>query len=169
MQSTTPELPQFVLQKNEGEAFWVLGDLYTFKLTGADTAGRLAVIETVTSPQNGPPPHTHTHEDETFYVLEGRFAFMIGEQNFEAGPNTLVRAPRGIAHAYKNISALPARKLLLISPAGFENFFREVGEPARDLNAPPPHRPGVIERTMQVATKYGLRIQLPEGFNLSSE
>lgn len=165
MQSTTPELPQFVFQKNEGESFWVLGELYTFKLTATDTAGTLAVIETLTFPQNGPPPHTHTNEDETFYILEGRFSFTIGEQTLEAGPGTLVRAPRGILHAYKNISALPARKLLMISPAGFENFFREIGEPAKDSSAPPPHRPGTIPRTMQIAMKYGLRFQLPENFD----
>jgi quercetin dioxygenase-like cupin family protein len=164
----TPGLPQFVFPKNEGESFWVLGELYTFKLTSADTAGALTVIETLTFPQNGPPTHTHTNEDETFYVLEGRFSFTIGEQTLEAGPNTLVRAPRGIAHSYKNVSALPARKLLLISPAGFENFFREIGDPAKDFSAPPPHRPGVISRTMQIAIKYGLRIQLPEGFDLNA-
>jgi quercetin dioxygenase-like cupin family protein len=161
----TPDLRQLAFQKNEGESFWVMGDLYTFKLTAADTAGSLAVIETVTFPQNGPPMHTHTNEDETFYILDGRFSFTIGEQSLEAGPGTLIRAPRGTPHGYKNISALPARKLLLISPAGFESFFREIGEPAKDITSPPPHRPGVISRTMQVAIKYGLRIQLPEGFD----
>jgi quercetin dioxygenase-like cupin family protein len=163
----TPGQPQFVFQKNEGESFWVLGDLYTFKLTSADTSGTLAVIETLTFPQNGPPIHTHTNEDETFYILDGRFSFTIGDRTFEAGPGTLVRAPREIPHGYKNISALPARKLLMISPAGFENFFREIGEPAKDISAPPPHRPGTSARTMQVALKYGLRIQVPEGFDLN--
>jgi quercetin dioxygenase-like cupin family protein len=162
----TPGAPQFVFQKHEGESFWVLGDLYTFKLTSADTGGSLAVIETVTFPQNGPPMHTHTNEDETFYIIDGRFSFTLGEQTVEAGPGALIRAPRNVPHGYKNISALPARKLLMISPAGFENFFREIGEPARDLTAPPPHRPGTISRTMQVAIKYGLRIQVPEGFDL---
>jgi quercetin dioxygenase-like cupin family protein len=163
----TPGQPQFVFQKNEGESFWVLGDLYTFKLTSAETSGTLAVIETLTFPQNGPPIHTHTNEDETFYILDGRFSFTIGDRTFEAGPGTFVRAPREIPHGYKNISALPARKLLMISPAGFENFFREIGEPAKDISAPPPHRPGTIARTMQVALKYGLRIQVPEGFDLN--
>jgi quercetin dioxygenase-like cupin family protein len=163
----TQGFPQFALQKDEGESYWVLGDLYTFKLSSADTAGTLAVIETLTFPQNGPPMHTHTHEDETFYILDGRFSFVLGEQTFEASPGTLIRAPRGIPHGYKNISALPARKLLLISPAGLENFFREVGEPAKDTTAPPPHRPGAISRAMQLAQKYGLRIQLPEGLDLA--
>src|SRR5580704_15029838 len=163
--SMTPDLPQLVFQKNEGESFWVLGELYTFKLTSADTGGSVGVLETLTFPQNGPPPHTHTNEDETFYILEGRFSFTVGERTFEAGPNMLVRAPRGIPHAYRNISALPARKLIMISPAGFESFFREIGDPAKDLSSPPPHRPGVIARTMQIALKYGLRFQLPEGFD----
>jgi len=164
----TPSPREFVFQKEDGESFWVMGDLYTFKLTSADTAGNIAVIETLTFPQNGPPIHTHTHEDETFYILDGRFPFTLGEQTFDAGPGTLIRAPRNIPHGYKNISALPARKLLMISPAGFENFFREIGDPAKDTSSPPPHRPGIIARTMQIAIKYGLRIQVPEGFDLGA-
>jgi hypothetical protein len=34
--------------------------------------------------------------------------------------------PRGIAHAFWNAGDEPARLLELISPAGFENYFREL-------------------------------------------
>jgi oxalate decarboxylase/phosphoglucose isomerase-like protein (cupin superfamily) len=44
----------------------------------------------------------------------------------EAGPGDLVVKPRGLAHALWNAGDEPARLLGLISPAGFENYFREL-------------------------------------------
>ena len=160
------QILQTALLKDSGEAYWVFGELYNIKVTAAETGGRLAVVETMTFPQNGPPMHTHTHEDESFYVLDGRFQFTVGEQTFEVGPGGFVFAPRGVMHGYRNISALPARKLVMITPGGFENFFREIGEKATQRVAAPPHRPGVIERGLAAAEKYGLRIQIPDGVGL---
>jgi hypothetical protein len=40
----------------------LLGDLYTFKVTG----DALSVTELTAFPQNGPPPHIHQREDESF-------------------------------------------------------------------------------------------------------
>jgi len=157
---------QTALLKDSGEAYWVFGELYTFKVTAAETGGTLAVVETMTFPQNGPPLHTHSREDESFYVLEGRFQFTLGEQTFEVGPGGFVFAPRGIQHGYRNISALPARKLVTITPGGFENFLREVGERATQRVAAPPHRSGIIEKGIALAAKYGLKIQIPDGMGL---
>ena len=42
-----------------GEAWWVVGDTYTFKVTGDDTGGVLAFFEARVPPQGGPPPHIH--------------------------------------------------------------------------------------------------------------
>jgi oxalate decarboxylase/phosphoglucose isomerase-like protein (cupin superfamily) len=44
----------------------------------------------------------------------------------EAGPGELVFKPRGLAHTFWNAGDEPARLLELISPAGFENYFREL-------------------------------------------
>lgn len=151
------------LQREQGDAYWVFGELYTFKVTAAETGGELAVIETVTSPQNGPPLHTHSREDESFYILEGRFLFTIGDQIQEVGPGGFLFAPRGIQHGYRNISALPARKIVVVTPGGFESFLREIGERATQTIAPPPHRSGTIEKAMELSQKYGLRIQIPDG------
>jgi len=59
----------FTLQPGIGKSLWVLGDLYTFKVVGEETGGAIAVLEVQVQPQNGPPPHIHHREDETFYVL----------------------------------------------------------------------------------------------------
>lgn len=55
----------------QGSTFHILGgDVVTIKLTGQETGGAFALLETVTPPGAGPPPHVHHREDETFYVLE---------------------------------------------------------------------------------------------------
>ncbi len=74
----------------------------------------------------GAPVHTHRNEDEYSYVLEGRVGLQLGEQVLEAGRGDLVFKPRGIPHAFWNAGDEPARLLEIISPAGFENYFREL-------------------------------------------
>jgi quercetin dioxygenase-like cupin family protein len=48
----------------------VVGDTYTFLVTGSDTGGRFCLIDMHIPPGGGPPPHRHDFE-ETFRVLEG--------------------------------------------------------------------------------------------------
>jgi hypothetical protein len=50
--------------------------------------------------------------------------------------------------------------LLLNTPAGFEQFLVEAGEPAKELNLPPAEPPD-MERLMSVAAKYGIDILGP--------
>ena len=59
-------------------------------------------------------------------MLEGRFGVQLGDEVLEAGPGDLLFKPRGIAHAFWNAGEEPARLLELISPAGFEQYFREL-------------------------------------------
>jgi quercetin dioxygenase-like cupin family protein len=56
----------------------------------------IAVIESRTT--GGAPWHVHSHEDECFYVLEGRILVQSGEEVFEAGPRSFVFLPRGVPH-----------------------------------------------------------------------
>lgn len=69
-------------------------------------------------------------------MVEGRFGVQLGNDVLEAGPGDLVAKPRGVPHAFWNAGDEPARLLELISPAGFEHYFRELAPllaaPARD-------------------------------------
>ena len=68
------------------------------------------------SPNNGPPPHIHSREDESFFVLEGEIEFQVGDEKITARPGTFIQGPRGIAHSFKNNTQLPARMLVFVDP-----------------------------------------------------
>ena len=87
------------------------------------------LVETQADPQGGVPPHIHTREDETFYILEGRFAIQVGEQTVEVGPGDTVFAPRNVVHSWYCVSDTAGRFVLLISPgANFEAFAIEMAQ-----------------------------------------
>src|SRR4029453_3626077 len=107
---------------------------------GDRPGGAFSLVEHPLPPRAlGAPLHPHHNEDEYSYVLEGRFGVQLGNQVLEAGPGDLLCKPRGVAHAFWNAGDEPARLLELISPAGFENYFREMAPllaaPERDQAA----------------------------------
>lgn len=144
-----------------GEPWWVVGDTYTFKVTGEDTGGTLAFFEATVPAQGGPPPHIHSGEDEFYYLLDGSFEIQDGDRTFIAEPRSFVFLPRGHLHAFRNVSATPARMLIGITPAGFERFFFSVGQPAISGQQAPPLGPDEIARTLEAAPQYGLELRLP--------
>ncbi|AKD04267.1 quercetin 2,3-dioxygenase [Pontibacter korlensis] len=143
-----------ICHKGEGESYWVLGDLYTFKATGKQTNGAYTVVEETIQPQNGPPIHVHHREDEAFYVLEGRFSFVCGDEERLCQTGSFVYVPKGTAHTFKNIDEQPGKLLVTITPAGLEEFFYTIGTPAVDLSNPPAHDLTVMDRIMQLAEQY---------------
>jgi quercetin dioxygenase-like cupin family protein len=121
-----------------GRSVWYTGALLTFPATGAETGGRFAPVEEVfrkgvTAP---PPLHVRSREEESFDVVEGEMTFYVGDAVIPAPAGTPVVLPRGVPHGHALVSD-DARLLNLITPAGFEGFFREMGEPARELGPPP--------------------------------
>ena len=145
----------------KGNSIWVLGDLYTFKLTGEQTMGAFTVIEQVIQPESGPPPHTHRREDELFYVLEGKFSFMCANKSdvFESG--SFIYIPKNTLHTFKNIGDKQGRLLVTISPAGLEEFFYSIGTPVSESASSPGFDPGSIEKIMKLAPDYQMEIVLP--------
>ena len=99
------------------------------KVSARHSAGDFALGETAVDPNGGVPLHIHTREDETFYILEGRFTIQVGEQIIDAGPGDTVFAPRGIAHSWYCVGETPGRFILLITPgANFEAFAMEMAQ-----------------------------------------
>ena len=139
-----------VLGPTEGEQVRLLALGVRFMIDGHQTGDRFSLVEhPLPARRLGAPLHTHTHEDEYSFVLEGRVGVQLGEDVLEAGPGDLVFKPRGIPHTFWNAGDTEARLLELISPAGFEDYFREV---APLLATGGPTDPRVAE----VRERYGL-------------
>ena len=147
----------------EGRTVAVVGDVYRFLVTGAETGGAYAAWEVLVLPGGGPPPHIHRREVEGFYLLEGEITFDLGEERLVAGPGHACAAPIGVRHSFRNESERPARCAITIAPAGLEEMFFEVGVPlaAGATDAAPPTTAEEIERLMALAPKYGVEILKP--------
>jgi len=146
----------------EGRTIAVVGDVYRFLATGADTNGRYALWEAVVLPGGGPPPHVHSREEEGFYVLEGEITFTVDGERVVATAGTFANMPVGTPHSFKNESNRPARMLISVAPAGLERMFFEVGVPlAEGATTAAPPTPDEIERLLAAAPRYGIEIKLP--------
>jgi quercetin dioxygenase-like cupin family protein len=133
---------------NPGEAYWVMGDMFTYLVTGAESGGSYFTLIADVAPHDGPPPHVHHMEEEQFYVLEGELTFSVGDQTFQVSAGDFVHIPRETVHSFKN-GPTPSRLLATFSPAGIEGFFREVGEPVKDrFESPPPVTEETIARVV---------------------
>ena len=155
---TSTSIPTgYSLPAGEGERIWIVGDTMTLKATGQATDGRLLLLENLTTPGGGPPPHIHTREDEFFYVLDGEFELRIGDELHTLGPGGFAFVRRGTVHNFRNTTDHPARILVGFTPAGMEGFFRESGRPATDDGPAPPLDDDEITRTIAAAETYGVR------------
>jgi len=120
----------------DARTFWYAGNFVQVPVDSADTDGRFAVVETVARPGSEPPLHVHHREDETFIVIEGEVQVTCGGKDYRLGAGDVKFAPRGIPHTFRILTP-EARMVNVITPGGFENFFRTLGWPA-GVGAMPP-------------------------------
>jgi quercetin dioxygenase-like cupin family protein len=147
----------FHRRAGSGRSYWGPGDLYTFLVTGEESGGACFAMEALVPSGGGPPPHIHRNENETFYVLEGRCTFYLGEDTIQAGPGDFVNVPIGTRHCFRNNSAEPVRLVLTFTPSGIEKFFEECLEVAHDPTlAPPDNIAEVSARYAAAAPRYGM-------------
>jgi quercetin dioxygenase-like cupin family protein len=141
--------PLTIVRPGEGRA----GDLgpigVVFKLWGTDTDGAVSIVEHPFPVGALVPPHLHTREDEYSIVTEGEIGFRSGDREVVLGAGGYITKPRGELHTMWNAGTAPARMIEIISPAGFENFFRDL----TDLTAAGPPDPAAIAG---LADTYGL-------------
>jgi quercetin dioxygenase-like cupin family protein len=116
------------------------------------------VIEQIVPPGLGSPCHIHRNEDEAFYILDGAIRFFSGDRSWVLGPGGFAFLPRGFPHGFRTERDKPSRSLLLVTPAGLEEFVAELSSPT------PPAGPPDMGVLRAVAGRYGLEIlgPLPE-------
>lgn len=108
-----------------GESFLYKGkNPNDIKISKEDTGGMLAIFEYIGYEQTGPSMHLHFHQDEIFYVVEGRYRFSVGGKLTELSPGDTIFLPRNIPHTWIQLTD-QGKLIYFLQPAGkAEEFFR---------------------------------------------
>lgn len=150
----------------ELEHLGVVGDTYTLLLTGKETAGRFCLIDMHIPPGGGPPPHRHDFE-ETFVLLEGEIEATFRGETLTVRAGETLHIPANAPHQFRNESGGVVRLLCECSPAGQEDFFREVGVRVATRTTPPPAldeagQAAFLKKSVELAPKYRTELLLPK-------
>jgi mannose-6-phosphate isomerase-like protein (cupin superfamily) len=123
-----------------------------FMIDGVDADDRFSLVEHPMSPRAlAAPLHRHTREDEYSYIVKGRMGALLGDEVVYAEAGDLVYKPRNQWHTFWNAGDEPAYILEIISPAGFEDFFKELSDMGGVANASP-------EVLTELNERYGLEM-----------
>jgi quercetin dioxygenase-like cupin family protein len=108
-------------------------------LLGApETEGAAMVGSGVLPPRTaGPPLHVHTNEDEAFYVCSGVLTAQFAQRRLELNAGEVIWLPRGIPHAFANLSDQPTSIVSLVVPGALSEMFREQDAYLRDVDGDP--------------------------------
>jgi quercetin dioxygenase-like cupin family protein len=150
-----PSLPAqtetIIRQPGEGKSLRVFGGNMRYFITGEESGGWLSGGIFEAPPDNGPPLHIHSNEDELFIVIEGKFAFFTNGAWTEGGPGTSAFLPRNKPHTFKNVGDTPGKLCVIANPPGMESFFDQCEEPFYREEGPD------METITGIAEKHGIR------------
>lgn len=139
-------------QQRAGEHIQVGQLSILFLAKGADTQGHADVYEVTVPPgAKVPGAHHHVDVDEVIYGIEGVMTYVIGETVYRIGPGDRALSPRGIVHHFQNRGDVPARSLIVATPARMgPEYFRDVAAVLKGGGPPD------LEKLFAVMRQYGL-------------
>jgi mannose-6-phosphate isomerase-like protein (cupin superfamily) len=124
----------------------------TIKATGDDTGGSMYLGEAMLAPGfAGPPPHVHDELHDMFYVLEGVLTVRLGDETRELRAGSFICVPPGTVHTFSNPGSEPVRMLNFNTPAGWENYMRDLAAASASGTPPTPEEIG------KIASRYDFR------------
>ena len=130
-----------------------LGNPYRIHVDGETSSRGYCLVEAECPQGTMPPLHVHRDDDEAFYVLEGSLTLFVGDGEVEVGAGECAFARRSIPHTYR-VESETARWLAIGSPAGFDEFVREVAEAGEAVGP---------EKLTAISARYGIEILGPPG------
>ena len=142
-----------VSQPGEGETFFVRENTpITIRVSKRrDSVDTISLCTEDLQPGGKIPVHKHLHEDEFFIFHKGSGIIEIDAVEFPIKSGTSGWVPRDTWHSISNHSS----ELLIFtfgySPAGFEDFFRQIGTPKGS-----PFKPKTSQEIISIAEKYGM-------------
>ena len=98
------------------------------KISGKDTDGQLAMFEYTGFEKTGPSMHLHLKQDEIFYVVEGEYRFVVGEETMHLKTGETIFLPRNVPHTWIQLTD-KGKMIYLVQPAGkMEDFFKAMSK-----------------------------------------
>jgi mannose-6-phosphate isomerase-like protein (cupin superfamily) len=144
----------YMLPSRDGHDIPAIGLGITMKADGAATRDAYSLFEYAIPPEtDGPPPHVHTREDESFVCLAGRLDVHLGGRDFVLQHGDYLFLPRDVVHAFRNPYGDEARVMSVVSPAGLEKYYRALAD-----MPPGPKDLGLLK---QIMSDFGIELQLP--------
>jgi len=157
VQINNPKAPSVKHQPRSKRWYFDVG-IGSVCLSGIDTGGAYCLLEIGLAPGMVVPRHTHTREDEVYFVLTGELEVIVADETFVLKAGDTLMAPRGIPHRLRNSGNVENHYLLVFSPAGFEEFLRVTAVAAPDNAAAPTEPPATPVRNVhELAADYGIR------------
>ncbi len=149
METTAPK----IVGPKDGKSGFLGSIGVRFMIDGVEAGDRFSLVEHPMGPRAlAAPIHRHTREDEYSYVVRGRMGALLGDDVVYAEPGDLVHKPRNQWHTFWNAGDEPAYILEIISPAGFEDFFKELSDMGGVANVAP-------ETLVALNERYGLEMR----------
>jgi quercetin dioxygenase-like cupin family protein len=131
--------------------FTVFGDRVDVYVDSSLSNGLSSTLVQEVHPGGGPPPHSHSKEDETFIVLDGEFELLMDGKWHPLTRGEASFALRGSVHTFRNSGKTMGRLMIVVTPGGFEKFLEEVGgySPATDM-----------AKIIEISDHYGITYHL---------
>ena len=144
----------YMLRSREGHAIAAIGLGITMKTDGKSTHDAYSLFEySVPARVDGPPPHLHTREDESFICLSGRLDVQLGGEDFTLELGDYLYLPRDVVHTFRNPYDEESRIISVVSPAGLEGYYEALGEM--------PPGPKDVRLLKKIMEDFGIQMQLP--------
>jgi quercetin dioxygenase-like cupin family protein len=141
-----------------------LGGLVRILASAEHTGSAFALLEHTGPRGYSAPLHSHTHDEETFFVLDGQLRVHVGELDQRIGPGAVAILPRQLPHGFTVISD-HARFLTLHTPTGyFDAFLSATAMPTTAQAGFVPPAPGHTDHSLDpaalatAAARYGIHI-----------
>ncbi len=106
----------------------------------------------------GSPPHTHSLEDEFFYVISGELSVMSGEEILTLAQGDFAALNRGNAHMFWNASEGETRLLMMTTGASFESFMSGSGPAIAAASPQSAEEAGAV--IGKLAAEHGMQISM---------
>jgi quercetin dioxygenase-like cupin family protein len=147
----------YSLAHGEGDAIWMFDSLDTIKAGADQTDGKLTAVEFLDFQGSSVPLHINDRWDSGFYIVEGEYTFVVGDDLVEASAGAWIFVPRNTAHGWRCQSAR-GRILNVTTPGGFEAFYRHVGQAVTDRTRLPARTEPDVDLLSGAAAQHGIAI-----------